>query len=242
MALALETTGENPRHPLARGFFIVAPAREWTPPLTPWVDQGYVDGATIVRLGRSEQWDWEQNVGLDPAQTPISRPTVVAWVCRAHESQGHLDRWDAPIVERAKGSQCRCCTNRRVCRPTTGCSRPTTSFPGSREKVAWLCARGHTYPQRICARTRQGAGCPGCDREDHRARTSWGSGAAVAQDARLGSRRRPLLEAPTDDDNQVAEDQLSMSSSERSSIAGGWCRRTLLPATGGAPKAASPAR
>lgn len=121
-----------------------------------------------------EQWDWENNPGLDPAQMTHAHHEKVWW----KDSLGH--RWKATIANRTQGCGCPYCAGREVLkgfndlmtlRPDiadewdhdrNGLLRPDEVTAGSNLNVWWRCQTGHSYRSKVSSRTGKGNGCPYC--------------------------------------------------------------------------------
>lgn len=133
------------------------------------------------------EWDHEANGDLRPEQVRATHPTMIAWVCRAHENDKvpHLHKWNARAASRTQHGTTGCpyCMNREVCPSnnlavmypktvrewdykTNGSRRPEDFLPGANTSVTWLCLRPHTkhppYPQEIGAHIKQFQSCPLC--------------------------------------------------------------------------------
>lgn len=126
-----------------------------------------------------EQWDWERNVGIDPANLAHKSEKRVFWKCPV----AYDHRWDAFVYQRTSGGQaCPFCAkfrpssthNLTIVRPDiasqwdyqkNGDSRPEDFLPGSKQMVFWKCsvADDHQWSQLISSRNHAGkATCPFC--------------------------------------------------------------------------------
>ena len=119
------------------------------------------------------EWDWEKNIGLDPAQLTLGSNKKVWWKC----SQGH--EWQISIAHRYRGHNCPSCANQRVLRGYNDLQTinpnlanewnfeknngltPADVLPGSSKKVWWKCNKGHEWKATISSRNK-GKGCPYC--------------------------------------------------------------------------------
>ncbi|MCI8829248.1 MAG: zinc-ribbon domain-containing protein [Ruminiclostridium sp.] len=120
-----------------------------------------------------QQWDVEANAPLSPQCLSFGSHQKAWWRC----AKGH--QWQAAVKSRAHGAGCPVCANRQVVPgendlATThpllaaewdgsrnGTLTPQGLLAGSRRKVWWVCAKGHSWQAMVTARA-QGAGCPVC--------------------------------------------------------------------------------
>lgn len=120
-----------------------------------------------------EEWDWERNGDLDPAQVPRSWTEKVGWKCEKDH------RWQAAPKKRTrrdKPTGCPYCAGRAVdetnCLATTHPHlaaewdlernhplTPQDVTAGSGKKAGWICPSGHRYEAFVYSRS-DGAGCP----------------------------------------------------------------------------------
>ena len=121
------------------------------------------------------EWDYEKNAAnqLFPETTLCGSNKKAWWKC----SQGHS--WEAAIIDRANGSGCPYCSNKKV---LTGYNDLATTHPElikewnfqknvelrinevtahTIKKAWWICEKGHEWEAVIASRT-QGSGCPIC--------------------------------------------------------------------------------
>ena len=132
-----------------------------------------------LRTGRPllEEWDWERNGHLAPAQIGARSHKRIWWRCPL----GHS--WRAEIASRtgAKSVGCPVCAGRTVLagyndletqRPDlasewdsekNGNLTPQQVTAHSASRAWWRCAKGHSWSAKICSRTSSaGPGCPVC--------------------------------------------------------------------------------
>jgi Probable Zinc-ribbon domain len=185
--------------PLRRG-------RKRRPDETPRGTYFSVKGKMVADTDVGAEWHPTANGDRDPRTVRASSHVEAMWLCREHESLGHLHEWSAPIVQRTTHhTGCPWHLNRRVCsgnslrathpeiveewHPTlNGDLTPDEVFSGSPDEVWWVCRTDATHPafhQRVSSRTRQFAGCPECAKEERRA-------AGRAKDAARQRRTRDL--------------------------------------------------
>lgn len=129
------------------------------------------DNAQLV-----SEWNYSKNTELQINETPARSKKTAWWICE----KGH--EWEAIIANRARGSKCPICTNRKVLK---GFNDLQTLFPavamewhyeknesiapdqivsGSNKKVWWKCESGHEWETTIASRTVLHTGCPVCAR------------------------------------------------------------------------------
>ena len=119
------------------------------------------------------QWHPALNGDLTPQQVTAGSHKSAQWVC----PKGH--EWEAKICDRAGGTGCPVCVNRRVFagfnnlatthpdlaaqwHPTrNGALTPQQVTAGSHRRVRWTCPKGHEYEATVNKRA-QGHGCPVC--------------------------------------------------------------------------------
>jgi len=120
-----------------------------------------------------EEWDYEKNTELDPFTLTLGSSKIAFWKCK------HGHSWSTKIKDRRNGLGCPYCSNRRVWKgfndlgtthpklakewhPTkNGNMTPAKVTSGSKNKVWWICDKGHEWDSRIADRVK-GDGCPYC--------------------------------------------------------------------------------
>lgn len=120
-----------------------------------------------------QQWDGERNAGTSPQDLTFGSHQKVWWRC----GKGH--RWQAAVKSRTHGAGCPVCANRALLpgendlatthpqliaqwdSSRNGTLTPQDLPAGSRRKVWWICAQGHSWQAAVAARAR-GADCPVC--------------------------------------------------------------------------------
>ena len=121
-----------------------------------------------------ESWDAEKNAPLTPSGVSPGSHRAVWWRCE----KGHS--WQTQINTRVAGCGCPVCAGRTVLseenslavlapeltkewdREKNGELTPSQVTCGTRRKVWWKCARGHSWCASVVSRTRHGSGCPVC--------------------------------------------------------------------------------
>lgn len=119
------------------------------------------------------EWDYSKNIGIDPSKTSFGTSQKVFWRCKL----GH--EWSAKVNARTSGQGCPYCSGRRV----SDLNRLSALYPeickewdldlnkpltpecisyGSKKKVWWKCANGHSWEAVIKSRTKLKASCPKC--------------------------------------------------------------------------------
>ena len=121
------------------------------------------------------EWDWDKNIELklEPNELLCGSNKKAWWRC----ALGHS--WEAVIAERANGSGCPYCANKKV---LAGYNDLASTNPelisewnyskntelkvdgvtaSSLKKVWWICEKGHEWEAAIASRT-SGSGCPIC--------------------------------------------------------------------------------
>ena len=124
----------------------------------------------------SNEWHYDNNNGLTPADVTPSSDKKVWWRC----NKGH--EWEATIGSRNRGSGCPYCSGRMVLEgyndlqtvdpalakewhyERNSCLTPANVTSGSNKKVWWKCSKGHEWQAMINSRT-DGCGCPICSSE-----------------------------------------------------------------------------
>jgi len=124
----------------------------------------------------TEEWNYEKNNGLIPAEVTPNSNKKVWWKC----SQGH--EWQAAIASRNTGSGCPYCSGNKVLKGENDLQTvnpslteewnyeknygltPTEVMPNSDKKVWWKCSKGHEWQAAIKDRN-NGNGCPVCNSE-----------------------------------------------------------------------------
>ena len=123
------------------------------------------------------RWNYNKNTDISPDSITAGSNRKAWWICE----KGH--EWTATITAIVNGASCPICSGQQVLagfndlatvnpslvkewHPTkNGDKLPTQFTAGStREKIWWLCQRGHEYQTRIAYRS-NGTGCPICDKE-----------------------------------------------------------------------------
>lgn len=123
-----------------------------------------------------QDWDYENNTGIDPTTIGRGSHEYVSWKC--HKC-GYT--WEAQVYNRANGKGCPCCANRVVVpgindlattdpelaaewHPTLNDLNPTEVTRGQSKKVYWLCPKcGNVWQDSLNHRSR-GRGCSVCKR------------------------------------------------------------------------------
>lgn len=121
----------------------------------------------------SSEWNWERNSDALFSQLPLGSHKKVWWKCKEEHE------WEAPVKDRSAGRGCPYCAGRKVLagyndlqtiNPTVasewnhaknGNMKPDAFTANSREKVWWICSRGHSWKTAIVNRNR-GSNCPYC--------------------------------------------------------------------------------
>ncbi len=119
------------------------------------------------------EWNWEKNINIDPAQVTTRSGRKVWWIC----SKGH--EWQAKVAHRKAGSGCSYCSHKKAIKgendlqtvnPTLAGEwnyeknnglMPRDVLPSSNKKVWWKCSKGHEWQAVINSRN-SGCGCPIC--------------------------------------------------------------------------------
>ena len=127
----------------------------------------------------AEEWNYEKNNGLIPADVTPNSNKKVWWKC----SKGH--EWQAKVTDRNKGRGCPYCSGRYAVKgvndlqtvdPTLAKEwnyernnglTPVDVMPNSDKKVWWKCKNGHEWQAMIGNRHR-GNSCPQCAKEKRR--------------------------------------------------------------------------
>jgi len=166
-------------------------------------------------------FDPSLNPDIDPTGLAGGSKVVVTWRCHRHPD---LHVWKAPVVARATiGAGCTYCMN-RAASPTNslaamhpeiaaewhptenGPLTPDDVLPKADRKIMWLCPNGHTYPQKVYARTFQHQGCPVCAKEG-RLTKQRAYQAKRARDRRLLARKADELSERRAEDEAVSENR-----------------------------------
>ena len=132
-----------------------------------------------VNPNLAEEWNYEKNNGLIPADVTPNSNKKVWWKC----SKGH--EWQAKVADRNKGRGCPYCSGRYAVKgvndlqtvdPTLAKEwnyernnglTPVDVLPNSDKKVWWKCKNGHEWQAMIGNRHR-GNSCPQCAKEKRR--------------------------------------------------------------------------
>ena len=119
------------------------------------------------------QWNTELNGELTPGNVAVFSHQKVWWRCE------HGHEWQSVVKSRTVGDGCPVCSNHTVqagvndlatvlpelaaqWHPTkNGDLTPDKVFPGTKQKVWWVCEKGHEWQAQINSR-KQGCGCPVC--------------------------------------------------------------------------------
>ena len=122
----------------------------------------------------ARQWDYRKNAPLVPADISAGSHRSVWWRCE----KGHS--WRASIHSRASGCGCPVCADRLVVAGENSLAdaspelarqwdaeknaplTPQQVTAGTRRKVWWKCARGHSWRASVASRANQKTGCPIC--------------------------------------------------------------------------------
>jgi very-short-patch-repair endonuclease len=124
----------------------------------------------------AKEWHPTKNGKLRPEDFTKSSSKKVWWLC----SQEH--EWLSIIASRKNGNNCPYCSGHKVSKdnnlkflfpniakewhPTKNEKlRPEDFTKGSKEKVWWLCSKGHEYKTRIAHRTLSRSNCPKCSKQ-----------------------------------------------------------------------------
>ncbi len=129
-----------------------------------------------------QDWDYENNTGIDPTTVGRGSHEYVSWKC--HKC-GYT--WEAQVYNRANGKACPCCANRVVVsgindlattdpelaaewHPTLNNLNPTEVTRGQSKKVYWLCPKcGNVWQDSLNHRS-GGRGCSVCNRRKRKDR------------------------------------------------------------------------
>lgn len=119
------------------------------------------------------EWIYEKNE-FSPNDVSPNSTRKAWWRCGTCKNE-----WEMSIHKRAKGSKCPYCTNERIKSGLNDLSAthpqiaaewdyekniidPTEVTYGSEKSVWWICKKGHSYEQKINARTVSNVGCSYC--------------------------------------------------------------------------------
>ena len=120
-----------------------------------------------------EEWDTELNTSISPSSVTGMSNLSAWWKCKV----GHS--WRSVISNRALGSGCPYCSNKKVLQGFNDLKTthpelclewskeknldvsPTELVAGSSKKVWWTCTCGHEWKATVVSRVR-GTGCPSC--------------------------------------------------------------------------------
>ena len=121
-----------------------------------------------------QEWDYENNTGVDPTTVGRGSHLTVSWKC--HKC-GYI--WPAQIYNRANGKGCPCCAHRVVVpgindlattdpdlaeewHPTLNTLKPTEVTRGQSKMIFWICSKcGNVWQDSLNHRS-QGRGCSLC--------------------------------------------------------------------------------
>ncbi len=127
----------------------------------------------------AEEWNYEKNNGLIPADVSPNSNKKVWWKC----SKGH--EWQAKIQGRNKGTGCPYCAGRYAVKGVNDLQTvnpalakewnyernngltPADVMPNSDKKAWWKCSKGHEWQARVADRNK-GRGCPICRKNKKR--------------------------------------------------------------------------
>ncbi len=122
----------------------------------------------------AEEWDAEKNAPLTPADVTVGSHRLIWWRCE----KGHSYR--SAVKTRIQGSGCPYCAGRAVLPEENSLAvrypaliaewdaeknaplTPEQVLAGTRRKVWWRCAKGHSWQTAVLSRTQLGTGCPVC--------------------------------------------------------------------------------
>ena len=133
---------------------------------------GYNDLATI-KPDLAKEWNCEKNGSLTVNSVTCGSTRKVWWIC----SKGH--NWCASIANRARGTGCPYCSNRKVLKGYNDLAslkpdlvkewdyaknvlKPDELVCSSNKKVGWKCKKGHEWKATVANRVIVGTGCPYC--------------------------------------------------------------------------------
>ena len=120
------------------------------------------------------EWDSEKNAPLTPQDVTPGSHKLIWWRCQ----NGHSYR--SAVKTRVQGSGCPYCVRKNVLPEETSLAAeypalakewdtaknaplaPNQVLSGSRWKVWWTCANGHSWRAAVFSRTSLGTGCPVC--------------------------------------------------------------------------------
>ena len=120
------------------------------------------------------QWDLQKNAPRKPSDFSAGSQRLVWWRCE----KGHS--WRAQIRSRVSGCGCPVCADRLVVAGDNSLAdaspelarqwdaeknaplTPQQVTAGTRRKVWWKCARGHSWRASVASRANQKTGCPIC--------------------------------------------------------------------------------
>ena len=124
-----------------------------------------------------EEWNYDDNVGIDPSKVGRGSHESVSWKCK---KCGYI--WEAQIYNRANGKGCPCCAHRVIVpgindlcttdpelvaewHPTLNSLRPSEVTRGQSTKVYWLCSKcGNVWQDSLNHRS-SGRGCSKCKKQ-----------------------------------------------------------------------------
>lgn len=122
----------------------------------------------------ARQWDYRKNAPRKPSDFSAGSQRLVWWRCE----KGHS--WRAQIRSRVSGCGCPVCADRLVVAGENSLAdaspelarqwdaeknaplTPQQVTAGTRRKVWWKCARGHSWRASVASRANQKTGCPIC--------------------------------------------------------------------------------
>lgn len=149
-------------------------------------------------------WDYDKNkvLGLDPKKLGMSSVKHAWWVCDNNHS------YFKPIRGQASNHRCPVCESLAYKYPELkefwgDNEKPFESFTSrSKERVNWVCDKGHKYSQVISSKTIQNLGCPYC------------SGRYASPDNNLWTSRPDLTEYWSVNNSGAMEEYLAGSKEE----------------------------
>lgn len=130
-----------------------------------------------LRPNLVEEWHPTKNGKLTPHDVTLGSNRKVWWKC----PKGDDHEWQATVHDRADGSVCPICANRKIVKsnclatlrpdltkewhPDKNKKRtPQNVHPGSSFKVWWKCKFGHEWKTSLYHRSSRDTGCPKCSK------------------------------------------------------------------------------
>lgn len=120
------------------------------------------------------EWDYDKNKDISPDEVVYGSNKKIHWICSTCGN-----RWEASIVNRAKGSGCPYCDKKKTLKgindlatvnpslasewnhEKNGELKPSDVTVGSGKKVWWRCKNGHEW-EAVVSNRAKGIGCPYC--------------------------------------------------------------------------------